>query len=128
MTLLMAAFQVLVIFEEKVFYKYLQKDEKNFYQLNKTKTLLENNFAQHLKIRYATLIGFGVVLPIFAILFLANGSLGTAIFFLVLSFIGSTISELIGRYIFYVTVVPLGLAGNFFAGNQRGIDYKENSH
>ena len=125
LTLLMAAYQVLVIFEEKVFYKYLQNDEKNFYQLNKTKTLLENNFAQHLKIRYATLIGFGVVLPIFAILFLANGSMGMAIFFLLLSFIGSTISELIGRYIFYVTVVPLGLAGNFFAGNQRGIDYKE---
>jgi hypothetical protein len=29
------------------------------------------------------------------------------------------LSELSGCYLFYITVVPLGLAGNFFAGNQR---------
>ena len=45
-----------------------------------------------------------------------------------LSFVGATFSELIGRYLFYVTVVPLGLAGNFFAGNQRTRDYKGIKH
>ncbi|MEA3384255.1 MAG: molybdopterin oxidoreductase, partial [Campylobacterota bacterium] len=128
LTLLMASYQVLVIFEEKTFYKYLKEDEENFYQLNKTKSLLENNFSKHLDLRYKTLIGFGVVLPLMAILFLANGSLDIASILLTISLIGATFSELIGRYIFYVTVVPLGLAGNFFAGNQRGRDYKEGSH
>ena len=128
LTLLIASYQVLVIYEEKTFYKYLNENEDNFYQLNKTKSLLENNFSKHIKLRYNTLIGFGVILPLLAILFLANGTLGIASFILTFSLIGSTFSELLGRYLFYVTVVPLGLAGNFFAGNQRGRDYKEGSH
>lgn len=119
LNLLIAGYQALVIYEEKTFYKYLQKDEKNFYQLNKTKHLLENNFKAHLKTRYFTLILFGLVLPMISIVFLANDELGNASFILAVSLIGSTISELIGRYLFYVSVVPLGLAGNFFAGNQR---------
>jgi len=127
-TLLLGAYQVLVIFEEKVFYTYLKEEEKNYYQLNKTKYLLENNFKKHLKIRYNTLIIFALVLPIIAILFLANENLQIASIILTISLIGATISELIGRYLFYVTVVPLGLAGNFFAGNQRGRDYKEEKH
>ena len=128
LTLLIAAYQVLVIFEEKTFYKYLSKENDNFYQLNKTKYLLENNFKNHLNIRYFTLIGCGIILPVLSIIFLANQNYLTATILLTLSLIGSTFSELIGRYLFYVTVVPLGLAGNFFAGNQRGRDYKEDSH
>jgi len=128
LTMLLSAYQVLMIQEEKTFYQYLHTDETNFYQLNKTKFLLENNFKKHLKFRYISLIGFGVFLPLFTILLLANSSIDSALFFLLLSFIGSTISEIIGRYLFYVSVVPLGLAGNFFAGNQRGRDYKKDSH
>ncbi len=120
LALLVSGYQVLVINEEKSFYKYLSEDEKNFYQLNKTKTLLNKNFAKHLKARYVMLIAFGVVLPFVSIVFLANGSFGTANFFLFVSLLGATASELIGRYLFYVSTVPLGLAGNFFAGNQRG--------
>jgi len=128
LTLLIASYQVLVIFEEKIFYKYLQEDEKNFYQLNKTKYLLENNFKKHLKLRYYTLIIFGVMLPMLGILFVANSSIDLAVITLGISLLGATFSELIGRYIFYVSVVPLGLAGNFFAGNQRGQDYKKELH
>jgi len=128
LTMLISAFQVLVIHEEKTFYKYLHEDETNYYQLNKTKFLLENNFKKHLKFRYVSLIIFGVFLPLFTILLLANYSINSALFILFLSLIGSTCSELIGRYLFYVSVVPLGLAGNFFAGNQRGRDYKKDSH
>ena len=126
LTLLISAYQVLAIHEEKSYYENLKDDETNFYQLNKTKFLLENNFKKHLKFRYISLITCGVVLPLFTILLLANYSIDSAIIFLLLSFIGSTCSELIGRYLFYVSVVPLGLAGNFFAGNQRGRDYKQN--
>jgi len=42
-----------------------------------------------------------------------------AITILIIAILGSLLSELAGRYLFYRTVVPLGLAGNFFAGNQR---------
>jgi len=125
LTMLLSAYQILIVRDEKNFYKHLQEDETNFYQLNKTKYLLENNFKKHLKTRYISLIIFGLALPLFAILLLANLSIETAIVFLFISFIGSTLSELIGRYLFYVSVVPLGLAGNFFAGNQRGRDYKQ---
>jgi len=128
LTMLISSYQVLVINEEKTFYQYLDKNETNFYQLNKTKYLLENNFKKHLNLRYVSLIGFAVFIPLFTILLLANNSIDTAMLFLTLSLIGSTLSELLGRYLFYVSVVPLGLAGNFFAGNQRGRDYKKDSH
>jgi len=126
--LLLASYQVLVIFEEKIFYKYLDENETNYYQLNKTKILLENNFKKHLKIRFNSLIIFAIIAPLIATIFLANENINIASIILFASLIGSSFSELIGRYLFYVTVVPLGLAGNFFAGNQRGRDYKGNNH
>ncbi|SFV56630.1 molybdopterin oxidoreductase, iron sulfur subunit [hydrothermal vent metagenome] len=55
-----------------------------------------------------------------AILFTSSGLIGLAVITLVVATIGALVSELAGRYLFYRTVVPLGLAGNFFAGNQRG--------
>ena len=124
LTLLVASYQVLVIFEEKMYYRYIREDEPNYYQLNKTKYLLEHNLSTYLRARYYSLIGFGVVLPMLGILFLANENSIVASMLLGLSLIGATLSELLGRYIFFVSVVPLGLAGNFFAGNQRGRDYK----
>jgi len=42
-----------------------------------------------------------------------------AIITLLMATIGALLSELSRRYLFYRTVVPVGLAGNFFAGNQR---------
>jgi len=128
MTLLVSAYQVLVIFEERVFYKYLSEKENNFYQLNKTKYLLENRFEMEVKTRYYSLILFAIVLPMISIVFLANGSISSASTILTISLIGSFCSEILGRYLFYTSTVPLGLAGNFFAGNQRGRDYKEDSH
>jgi len=59
------------------------------------------------------------MLPLVAILFTASGLSSWAESTLIVSLLGSFISEIVGRYLFYRTVVPLGLAGNFFAGNQR---------
>lgn len=128
LTLLVAFYQILVIYEEKTFYRYLNDKEKNFYQLNKTKYLLQNNFAKHLKLRYYTLIVSGIGLPMLSIILLANQSELSAVNLLGVSFIIATCSELLGRYIFYVSTVPLGLAGNFFAGNQRTTNYGGTSH
>ena len=127
-TMLASFYQSVVINDEKSFYNNLRQNDKNYYQLNKTKFLLKNTFSKHLTTRYLSLHFFGLLLPLFTILLLANGSIDTAIVILSLCFVGSTLSELLGRYLFYVSVVPLGLAGNFFAGNQRGRDYKEDSH
>ncbi len=119
LTLLFGMYQMYLIYEETIFYKYLNKDNTNYYQLNRTKTLLEENFGKLKNIRLITLAIFALFLPLLTILLIANGSLNFASIILAISIVGAMVSELIGRYLFFVTVVPLGLAGNFFAGNQR---------
>jgi len=119
-TLLVGAMQYLIIYEEISFYKYLNKEHPNYYQLNRTKKLLFEHFKKLKKARVYSLLTFGVAMPLFAILFSASGNYSVASFVLFIAIVGSFISEIIGRYLFYTTVVPLGLAGNFFAGNQRG--------
>jgi hypothetical protein len=52
-------------------------------------------------------------------LFLASQNYISAIIFLVLSILISFSSEIVSRLLFYKTAVSLGLAGNFFMGNQR---------
>jgi DMSO reductase iron-sulfur subunit len=111
--------QVLVVYEEMMFYKHLDKEDTLYYQLNRTRTLLNENFGKVKNIRWNTLVIFGLLLPLVAILFTASGLTELAEATLVVALLGSLISELLGRYLFYRTVVPLGLAGNFFAGNQR---------
>jgi len=111
--------QVLIIFEEVMFYRHLDKSGPLYYQLNRTRILLQEHFGTLKRLRIYTLITFALALPLFAILFVASGLTEVAIFTLLVSFVGALVSELVGRYLFYRTVVPLGLAGNFFAGNQR---------
>jgi len=119
-SLLAGMAQVLVIYEEVVFYRHLDKEGTLYYQLNRTRILLQENFGTVKKVRLYSLIVSALALPLFAILFVSSGLYTLSILTLILSIIGSLCSELIGRYLFYRTVVPLGLAGNFFAGNQRG--------
>jgi hypothetical protein len=112
-------YQMHLIYEETVFYKYLTHEHTNFYQLNRTKTLLEERFGKFKNLRLLTLAIFALALPLLAIVFTASGMLTLSAWILGFAIFGATVSELIGRYLFFVTVVPLGLAGNFFAGNQR---------
>jgi Fe-S-cluster-containing dehydrogenase component/DMSO reductase anchor subunit len=118
-TLLTGMVQVLVIWEEILFYKNLDKEDALFYQYNRSRILLNEHFGNIKKFRVYSLITFALVLPLLAILFTASGLLDLAILTLILTTVGALVSELSGRYLFYRTVVPLGLAGNFFAGNQR---------
>ena len=53
-------------------------------------------------------------------LLLASNNYETTVLVLTLSLIISFSSEIVSRLLFYKTAVALGLAGNFFAGNQRG--------
>jgi Fe-S-cluster-containing dehydrogenase component/DMSO reductase anchor subunit len=120
LSMLFGLYQMHLIYEETLFYKYLNEDNNEYYQLNKTKHLLENNFKNLTSIRLISLGLFAIILPLITIVFASSLAYNVATFILILATIGAFGSELIGRYLFYVTVVPLGLAGNFFAGNQRG--------
>lgn len=119
LTLLFGMYQMYLIYEETVFYKYLDKEHPNYYQLNRTKTLLEDNFGKLKNIRLISLAIFALAFPLLAIVFTASGVFGFSTVILGAAIIGAVASEFLGRYLFFVTVVPLGLAGNFFAGNQR---------
>ncbi len=119
-TLLTGMVQVLVIWEEILFYKNLDKEDALYYQYNRSRILLNEHFGFIKRFRVYSLITFALALPLLAILFTASGLMNLAIMTLILATIGALVSELSGRYLFYRTVVPLGLAGNFFAGNQRG--------
>ena len=118
-TLLAGMGQTLVILEEIIFYRHLDKEDPLYYQYNRTRILLQEHFPKVKKFRVYSLALFALGLPLLAILFTASGLLGLAIATLVIATVGAFVSELSGRYLFYRTVVPLGLAGNFFAGNQR---------
>lgn len=118
--LLAGMIQVLIIFEEMIFYGHLDKQDPLYYQYNRSRILLEEHFNIVKKFRVHSLILFALVLPLLAIVFTASGLVGLAIITLTMATLGAFTSELVGRYLFYRTVVPLGLAGNFFAGNQRG--------
>ncbi len=118
-TLLVGMLQALVILEEVMFYRHLDKEDSLYYQYNRSRILLQEHFANIKRFRVYSLGLFALVLPLLAILFTASGLVGLAITTLVIATLGAFASELSGRYLFYRTVVPLGLAGNFFAGNQR---------
>ncbi len=119
LTLLFGMYQIYLIYEETLFYKYLEEEHPSYYQLSRTKSLLEEHFGKLKNLRLITLAIFALALPLLSIVFTASGLLGVASLLLGLAVIGAMASEFLGRYLFFVTVVPLGLAGNFFMGNQR---------
>ena len=106
--------------KQKNFYQNLNEDDENFYQLNKTKILYEKNFSKHNDYRERSLSIGALALPLLAMLLLASGNYSSTILVLGLSIVISFSSEVVSRLLFYKTAVALGLAGNFFAGNQRG--------
>ncbi|HIP48532.1 MAG TPA: molybdopterin oxidoreductase, partial [Lutibacter sp.] len=111
--------QVFVVYEEVLFYRNLDKEGSLYYQFNRTRILLTEHFGKLKKARLYSLLVSALALPLLAILFTASGLATLAMVTLGLAVVGALLSELFGRYLFYRTVVPLGLAGNFFAGNQR---------
>jgi len=118
--LFLGYFQYEEFSKQKNFYKDLnEQKEENFYQLNKTKILYEKNFVKHNEYRERSLGLGALVLPLLAILLLASGNYSSTVLVLGLSIIISFSSEVVSRLLFYKTAVALGLAGNFFAGNQR---------
>jgi len=118
-SLLISLRLVFVIYSEFRFYKYLKRDDRDFYELNRVKKLYAR-FKSIGKFRLYTLMFCAIFMPIIAILLLVNQYQMLALILIGLATIVAFASELSGRYLFYVTVVPKGLSGSFFAGNQRG--------
>ncbi len=118
-TLMLGMYQMHLIYEETLFYRYLDEAHPNHYQLGRTKRLLEERFGHLKRLRLLSLAIFAIGLPMATIVLAAAQMETAAAAVLALALVGATAGELLGRYLFYTTVVPLGLAGNFFAGNQR---------
>ncbi|WP_457745884.1 DmsC/YnfH family molybdoenzyme membrane anchor subunit [Sulfurimonas sp.] len=93
--------------------------QENEYQLQRTKRLLNENFSTIKKVRFITLLVGGVLLPLLALVFVSGSSPIMASIILAFGLIVSFLSEIGDRFLFYTTVVPLGMAGGFFVGKQR---------
>ena len=119
LALLYGLYQLYMVYEEINFYRDLKEEHPLFYQLNRSRILLTEHFGRLKKMRLYSLALFALLLPLATIVLVAGKATAAATVVLALSVAGALASELIGRYLFFVTVVPLGLAGNFFAGNQR---------
>jgi DMSO reductase anchor subunit len=93
--------------------------KENQYQLQRSKRLLNENFANIKTLRFLTLISAGVIFPLLALVLAGSGSFGYASLVLGLALMTSFVSEISDRFLFFTTVVPLGMAGGFFVGKQR---------
>jgi len=93
--------------------------KNNEYQLQRTKRLLNENFKTVGRFRQITLLLGGVLLPLLALVLVSGSSFFEASIILGIALIVSFSSEISDRYLFFTTVVPLGMAGGFFVGKQR---------
>ncbi|NQY53340.1 MAG: dimethyl sulfoxide reductase anchor subunit [Campylobacteraceae bacterium] len=116
---ILAFCQFILSLKQDLFYRYLDKNDKNFYQLNKTKILYENKFNKENKLRKIILLISTLLFPILIIYLLEKQEYKLSIVLLILTLVMSFISEIISRSLFYKTAVAHGLEGNFFAGSQR---------
>ena len=64
--------QVLVIAEEMLFYKNLDKEDPLYYQYNRSRILLDEHFGGVKKFRVYSLALFALIFPLLAILFTAS--------------------------------------------------------
>jgi len=97
----------------------LHNADKDSYQLKRTARLYDENFANVKKFRFISIIIAGLFLPLIVNMLLGSGMIVGASIILALSLILMFVSELSDRFLFYSTVVPLGMAGGFFVGKQR---------
>jgi len=100
-------------------YRTLLNPKAYEYQLSRTLRLYKEFFPKIQMLRAVTLV-FGVALfPIVAALFIGSGDVALAVLMLFLALVTTFVSELCDRFLFYVTSVPLQMAGGFFVGSQR---------
>ncbi len=97
----------------------LKDEDKDEYQLKRTAKLYDENFLHIKKFRFIALAIGGVLLPLLAIVLVSSSLHVGATIVLGIALLLTFASELSDRFLFYSTVVPLGMAGGFFVGKQR---------
>ncbi|MBU1657702.1 dimethyl sulfoxide reductase anchor subunit [bacterium] len=100
-------------------FRTLSSESSNAYQLKRTARLYDENFKTLKVFRTLSLVLGGVLLPLLAIVLVSSATFGAASLVLVFSLAFMFASEISDRFLFYSTVVPLGMAGGFFVGKQR---------
>ena len=108
--------QIFFTFEDL---RELKSEDKNEYQLLRTARLYDENFKNIKLFRFVSIVLGGIILPLFVIVLISSNSFYAAGLTLFFSLVLVLLSELSDRFLFYVTVVPLGMAGGFFVGKQR---------
>jgi len=99
--------------------RVLKTEKENEYQLSRTARLYDENFSKIKLFRFASIILGGVLLPLLVIVLISASSFAGASITLLLALVLMFASEISDRFLFYSTVVPLGMAGGFFVGKQR---------
>ncbi|MDA7817296.1 dimethyl sulfoxide reductase anchor subunit [Sulfurimonas sp.] len=97
----------------------LKSTTLNEYQLLRTARLYDENFSNVKRFRFISIVIGGLLLPLFTIVLFSTSSFGAASFVMFIALLLSISSEFSDRFLFYSTVVPLGMAGGFFVGKQR---------
>lgn len=100
-------------------FRTLSSESANEYQLKRTARLYDENFLNVKLFRVASIIVGGILLPLLVIVLLSSYSLISSSIVLALCLVLIFASEISDRFLFYSTVVPLGMAGGFFVGKQR---------
>jgi len=114
--LIVAVAQSFFTYEDQ---RSLHEGSESAYQLQRTLRLYREQFPVHTIMRYGLFAAGALLLPMIASVLWSAGYTGGAIAALALALLLSTASELTDRFLFYVTAVPLQMAGAFFAGKQR---------
>jgi DMSO reductase iron-sulfur subunit len=110
-----AAFVQLLVLLSRLLY-LLGTDSR---ELHDSTLLLTRRFKNHFLLRIFLLILGNLVLPFCLLHFLMRGSASSSVLLEItaVSFCLSLSGELLGRYLFFVTVVPKNIPGSFFTGN-----------
>ncbi len=111
-----AAAQAFFTYEDR---RTLQDSDANSYQLQRTDRLYREFFQRYVTIRTLTFVVGSLLVPLLVIVLVEAGVSTAAIGLLIVGVLLSMGSELVDRFLFYATVVPLGMAGSFFVGKQR---------
>jgi len=100
-------------------FRTLSEKNENEYQLQRTQRLYDENFKNIKLLRAVSLVVGGVVLPLLAIVLVSSSSFLSSSIVMFIALVLMFASEISDRFLFYSTVVPLGMAGGFFVGKQR---------
>ncbi len=88
--------------------RFLRLTASDCFELQSSARLLSTVLASRFLLRGALLVAGGIALPLFS-----SGRIGFA-----LAFAAVVVSEILGRYLFYVSVVPKNMAAPYLAGGR----------